>query len=406
MPELCELRAIDAEEVPAYARAFSAAFGAEPDAHALARVVSTTEADRVLVGTAADGSIAATAGAYSLDLSVPGGAPVACAGVTRVSVRADHRRRGVLRRMLERLHGQALDRGEAVAALWPSEVGIYGRFGYGPAAVCQDLEVLRAHARLRTGTDVAQVELIDTATARRLLPPLREAVRAQRPGLVSRSAAWWETVLDDDPPDARDGASPRFHAVLPERGYVIYRVHQRWTDGAPAGRVEISELQARDPGAAAALWALVTDLDLTDRVVARRRPLDEPLWHLLEDPGRLRITDHWGLHLRLLDVPAVLAARGYAGDDRLVLEIGDELLARNAGRFALNVEDGRATCRRVDEPADLVLDVRELASVVLGGSRVTSLQAAGRVRAATAGAALRLDRLLLTDLAPWQDGVF
>ncbi len=406
MPELSELRAIDAAEVPAYARAFAAVFGSEPDAHALARVARITESDRVLVGTAADGSIAATAGAYSFDLSVPAGAPIGCAGITRVSVRADHRRRGVLRRMLQQLHRQALDRGEPVAALWPSEVPIYGRFGYGPSAACQDLEVSRSSAQLRAPADPGPVELVDTASARRLLPPLREAVRAQRPGLVSRTVAWWETVLDEDPPDARDGASPRFHAVLPDRGYAIYRVHQRWTDGAPAGRVEVSELHALDPEAAAALWALVTDLDLTERIVARRRPLDEPLWHLLEDPGRLRITGHWGLHLRLLDVPAVLAARGYAGEDRLVLEVDDELLAHNAGRFALCVEDGRATCRRVDEPADLVLDVRELATVVLGGFRLTALQAAGRVRSGTPGAALRLDRLLFTDLAPWQDGVF
>lgn len=406
MPELCELRAIDPAEVPAYARAFAAVFGTEPDANALARVERITEPDRVVVGTAADGSIAATAAAYSFDLSLPAGASIACAGVTRVSVRADHRRRGVLRRMLAWLHRQAMDRGEAVAALWASEDVIYGRFGYGQAARCLDLEVPRAHARLRVPAEVGQVELVDTATARTHLPALREAVRSRRAGLMSRSAAWWDSVLDDDPPEARDGASPRFHALVRDRGYAVYRVHQRWTDGAPAGRVEVDELHALDAGAAAALWSLVTDLDLTDRVVARRRPLDEPLWHLLEDPGRLRITDHWGLHLRLLDVPAVLTARGYAGDGRLVLEIGDALLPHNAGRFALQVEGGRATCERVDDPADLVLDVRELAAVVLGGWRAVGLLAAGLIRSPSPGAALRLDRLLLTELAPWQDGVF
>ena len=42
------------------------------------------------------------AGEHALTLSVPGGASLAMAGTTEVTVRSTHRRRGILRSMIER----------------------------------------------------------------------------------------------------------------------------------------------------------------------------------------------------------------------------------------------------------------------------------------------------------------
>ena len=66
-------------------------------------------------------------------LSVPGRrAP--CGGVTVVGVSPTHRRRGVLRAMMDAQLRDIHERGEPIAALWASEETIYGRFGYGIAA--------------------------------------------------------------------------------------------------------------------------------------------------------------------------------------------------------------------------------------------------------------------------------
>ncbi len=84
--------------------------------------------------------VAGAVSAFSLRLTVPGG-EVGAAGVTGVGVRPDHRRRGVLRALIRRQLSDVRERGEPVAILWASESSIYGRFGYGLAAMDGAIEV-------------------------------------------------------------------------------------------------------------------------------------------------------------------------------------------------------------------------------------------------------------------------
>ena len=66
-------------------------------------------------------------------MRVPG-AMAAVAGVSLVAVLPSHRRRGILSALMRRLLADVNERGEAVAALFASESGIYGRYGYGRAS--------------------------------------------------------------------------------------------------------------------------------------------------------------------------------------------------------------------------------------------------------------------------------
>jgi predicted acetyltransferase len=111
--------------------------------------------------------------------------------------------------------------------------------------------------------------------------------------------------------------------------------------------------------------------------------------------------DTQDLWVRLLDVPAALAARRYATRDRLVLEVVDQLRPANHGNFALEGSPEGASCRRTDADPDLRLDVAELGAVYLGGVRFTTLAAAGRLTERTPGALWRADRLFASDPAPW-----
>jgi len=60
-----------------------------------------------------------------------------------------------------------------------------------------------------------------------------------------------------------------------------------------------------------------------------------------------------------------------------------------------------AVVERTDGPADLSLDVADLAAAYLGGIRVADLARAGRVAELTAGALRRADALFASDRAPW-----
>jgi predicted acetyltransferase len=400
------VRAIREDEAERYARAFRAVFAGEPSEHDLVRLRAILEPERAFVGADADDQIVATAASFSFELAIPGRPGLPCAGISGVSVRADHRRRGLLTRLLAALHDQARERGEPVAALWASEAPIYGRFGYGPAIPTREYEILRAHAAFTVPADPGLVRLVDTPTARREFPAIRDAVRELRPGLIGRPPGWWDHLLDADPPDARDGAGPRQHALIPGRAYAVYSVRGSWDDGVPTGKVLAREVVAGDAEAAAAMWRFLIDTDLTDRTIAHARPVDDPLASLVVDTARMTVVDGWPVYLRVLDVAGTFGARSYNTDGHAVIEVRDAALPDNAGRWHLEVAGGSGSCERTGRAAELAMDTRELATIVLGGVRATQLIGAGRITEHRPGAGAALDRLLATDLAPWHDFMF
>ena len=397
-----ELRAARAEELEAVIRLFRATFGGTPSTDDLERAGGRAEVERTLIGVDGRGAVVATAGAYSFRMQLPGGTEVGCAGICRVAVRGDHRRRGLLTALMAEQLQAARERGEVVAALWASETPIYGRFGFGPAAPTVELTLARTHAGLRIDGPVTEVALLDHGEAAGLLPGLHVAATRQRPGGIHRPERFWPSTLA---PGSGEGP-PRQIAWLPERGYAIYRLEPDWSAAGPAGTVRVEELIATDAAAAAALWRFVTDVDLAGRTVAGRRPVDDPVLAMLVDEGRAERVGDWPLQLRLVDLRGALGARGYAADDRLVLEVEDRQLPDQAGRWALLTASGGGVAERSNEAPELSLGIDALGAVFLGGVRTTQLVAAGRVRQHRAGAAARLDRMLATEVAPWHGFMF
>jgi predicted acetyltransferase len=395
----------DDGDLDGFLATFEQVFGMTSNDAARQRWKRVLEPERLVVARA-DGRIVATSGAYTFETTLPAGDTVGCAGVTLVSVRADHRRRGVLRAMMRELLDDATERGEPLAALWASEHPIYGRFGFGPAAPTAHLEVERAQARFRVGAPVDEVELVDADEAARRFPAIHAAMRQHRPVLFARTEGWWTRELDD-PADRREGAGEKRFAVLGDRAYAIHRLRGSWGDaGVPTGTVEVQDLVALDPPAWAAMWRFVIDTDLSSRTVAGRRPVDDPLLHLLDDPARAKPQADWALQVRLVDAPAALAARGYLTDGELTFAVHDDLLPANAGRWRLAARDGRAVCEPTTAEAELELDAEALATVALGGVRVSTLVAAGRVVARDPAAVPRADLLLASSPAPWHGGMF
>jgi predicted acetyltransferase len=114
--------------------------------------------------------------------------------------------------------------------------------------------------------------------------------------------------------------------------------------------------------------------------------VDEPLLYLVNEPRRLngRLGD--GLWVRLVDVGAALAGRTYAAPVDVVIEVTDELVPENAGRWRLAADGTGARCTRTDGDADLACDVSALGAVYLGGPTLGALAAAGRVAELRSGA--------------------
>ncbi|MFR9780974.1 GNAT family N-acetyltransferase [Micromonospora sp. MS34] len=331
-----------------------------------------------------NGAAVAHATAYSRALAVPG-ASVPAAHVTGVAVAPTHRRRGLLTALMRRQLREVRDDGrEPVAVLWASEGRIYPRFGYGLAARRCTIQCDTAELRLPEPTPAEGRLRLGRPTAHRAqLARLYERVRADRPGWSSRDERWWTYRLSDVPA-RRGGATERrllWHegAGGPD-GYALFRSKEEWTPTGPRGEVLVDEVVAATPEAYLALWRLLFSLDLTRRLTYRWVALDEPLLWLVNEPRMLGAQLADALWVRVVDVPAALAARRYATDVDVVVEVTDELLPENAGRWRLVGDPAGAECVATDAPARLACDVRALGELYLGGAGLGALAAAGRVR--------------------------
>ena len=418
------IRPISDSEFPAFyaviEHAFNSGWPTEPE---LQHDLATFEFDRTLA--AFDGpQMVGTTAAFTFQMTVPGHtAPVA--GVTAVAVLPSHRRRGILSSLMRRQLADIRDRGEPVAALFSAESGIYGRYGYGPASSELSFTIRRGESVMappgpgRT-QPVPRLRTADPQQAKDVLAKIYDHVHQERPGMPARDDRWWDYALWD-PEHRRPGSSPTRCVVAEDdggpRGYALFSATSDWGDhGMPTGVLRVQELMATDPAAHAAIWGDLLTRDLVAEVRARSRPVDDPLPYLLADGRRVRAQFADALWVRLVSVPESLARRRYACPVDVVIEVSDELLAENAGRWRLRAGpraggDGpaaasRASCERTSAPADVVLPVEALGAAYLGGTRLGALAGAGLAAELRPGAVAALSAALAWDPAPWCPAIF
>ncbi len=361
------------------------------------------EIDR-LFGAYEDGQLVGTGGTDSHLVTVPGGAQLPAAGIAYITTAASHRRRGILTNMMRALLEQATEREESIAVLWPSESGIYGRFGYGPATLSEHWQVhsMRtafAHAPESPG----KLRFVDHDKALKLMPVVWNEASTQRAAFMDRTERRWSYFIFDEE-RVRGGWSGMFHVVYEHNGqlegYAAYRLKNIDPDDDPM-RMDVIESVAITDAAHAAIWRFLFDVDLVETVTAGNRPVDDPVWWMLADPRQLKRSTQDGLWLRLIDPAIAMSSRTYGAEGKIVIEVADTFMPDAAGVYELDGSPGGATCKRSNGKPDISLTASELGAAYLGGSHVLSAERAGRIEEHTNGAMALFDRLFRADRAPW-----
>lgn len=393
------LTTLEEGEQLAFARAVVRNFHEDESDDALAPYVPMVELDRSYVIREGD-AIVANYGVDTTDLSVPGGELLPCAAVTAVGVSQTHRRRGLLRRMMDRALDDAVERGEPVAALYASESAIYPRFGFGQSALTWSYTAVLPRVRFRDPVDDRLVRAATLEQAEAEFPATYAAARAARGGGVGRTAAQWHAHVGSDPASWRGGASGRRLVHVPGRGYASYRLKPGTDVELPAGEVVVRELVAVDPEAEQALWQHVTSIDLMATLTTWPRPADDAVLWQVVDRLALRATDGSPLYTRLLDVARCLASRTSAVTEGATVHVVDASRDQG-GTYRWDASPEGSACTRTDAAPEVTLPVETLASLWLGATTASALRRAGRLEEHVPGAAARLDAMTATGAAPW-----
>jgi predicted acetyltransferase len=301
-----------------------------------------------------------------------GGRSVSMTGVAGVGVAPTERGQGTATRLMHAAVRELQASGTALSVLFPATVPLYRRAGY---EIAGGLYRVRLAAR---GLGVAERNLPMRPIERGDMRALERIYRkhaAHRAGWLDRSPYIWSRVQQSP----KGGATYGFlvEGARGPEGYVFYR-HE------PVGNqtgfhLWLTDMAASTGAAARRLLAFLADHGAQARDVMWYSGVDDPfLAHLPERGHDIALHEPW--MLRVVDVTRALAQRGYPQhlDLRLELEVTDDLVPENRGRFRVDIAGGAAEVRRGGRGL-LALDGRALAALYTGHASPQQLALAGRV---------------------------
>lgn len=294
-----------------------------------------------------------------------GGRSVRAGGVTAVGVAPEARGSGVGLWMIQRSLEELRDQGVPIATLYPATTTFYRRAGYERAAQRIIYEVPASAIGVRDYTlEAAPAGPDEYAIVKELYA--RHAARGS--AFIDRPDFYWKQFLE--PKDKRSYKFIVRRDGVPE-GYVVF-MHAGWNEP-----LQVRDIVALTPAAGRRLLTLLADhRSMIETVRLPGGPNDALLFLLPEQKQKVG----WALDLmlRIVDVAGALEARGYPPglSTELHLDVRDDLLTRNNGRFVLRVADGRGGVHSGGE-GRVRLHVRDLAALYSGYLTPWQLQAAG-----------------------------
>ena len=291
-----------------------------------------------------------------------GGRSVPMTGIAGVVVAPERRGGGTATRMMREAVQDLHARGVPLSALYPATVPLYQRAGYE-----------RAGGRYQVELDLRDVPNFRTGDLRRLDGPADEAMRAMytayaasRNGYLDRGEYVWNRTF-------RTQHKRVFGFAVGNEGYVALE-HSKDYQGEM--RVEVTDFVALTAAGGRRLLGLLADYRSISRTVSWHGGSPDLFLLLLpERRHEIRLTEYW--MLRIVDVPAALSLRGYHPVSlALDLEVEDDVVEANCGRWRLSLENGIPHVER-GGAGELKLDVRALAMLYSGFLPCCTLVTAG-----------------------------
>lgn len=299
-----------------------------------------------------------------------GGRSVPTVGIAGVGISPDARGSGVATQLMTETVREARRSGFALSTLYPATVPLYAGVGYARAGARYEIGITPYAAITRSRElAVEQVAGADDPDVRGTYARFA----ALRSGFLDRGPYIWGRIFKP-----RKGA-PEAFKVLREgacEGYVVVK----HTMGESRSDVTVNDFVATTRAAAERLLDLIAGYGSVATSIRWWGAAPDLLTSALRDRRHeIRVTDYW--MVRVCDVERALGSRGYPRvEATLDLDVADDLVSENSGRFRLRVRDGRATIERGGEGTFRV-DVRGLSALYTGFHDARTLAALGDVDA-------------------------
>lgn len=293
------------------------------------------------------------------------GQRVPMTGIAAVGIAPEYRGSGaaiaLVSHMLHELHAEEVP----ISVLYPATQRLYRKAGYEQGGSYCRWEVPLAHIHLKERSLPWQA----ISPSADLLAPIYQQKAVLYNGHLDRSPAIWSEILE---PQETLFAYSVGSAQQPE-GYILFTQ----TSDSGGAILQVRDWVALTPAAGQNLWKFVADhRSQVHKLRFQGAAVDPMLFLLPEQVGHMASSMNW--LLRLVHVPHALEKRGYPMglETELHLDVQDEQLPENQGRWTLAIAHGRGTITPGGQGA-LKVDIRALGALYGGGFSPYDLQRAG-----------------------------
>lgn len=324
-----------------------------------------------------------------------GGKPVPMTGVAAVGVAPEARGKGAALDLMNRTLLDLHEREIPLSTLYPATQTLYRRAGYEQAGCRYRTTIAPKDIQVRQkGVAVGAAGPEDQETLRELYGEFARNMN----GHLDRGPYVWDRVFH-----VRDQTATGYFFEEDGRktGYVFFLARNREPFGYD---LMITDLVCLTPRAGAAIWAFLADhRSMTPEIAWTAGPTHPMFFLLSEQPYRTEVQNLW--MTRIVHLAHALEKRGYPAGVRaaLHLEIQDDLLPGNNGRFVLEVEDGTG---RVKPGGDGTFrsDIQALVPVYSGFLSPTGVWRDGRIEGDRES--LETAATIFSGPGPWMPDMF
>jgi predicted acetyltransferase len=305
-----------------------------------------------------------------------GGASIPMTGIAAVGVAPEERAGGVARTLMTRTLEELRAQGIPLSTLYASTQHLYRAVGYEQAGTRVKYSIHLPSMPIAPHPDrslpMRAIDPTDSA-------PFSETyakLGAMTNGMLDRGRAIWQRVHFRPETEMLQG-----YLVGEEgdpQGYVIFTLQPQES----GYDLRVRDLVALSAAAYRRILVFFQDARSIGRDLHWFGPPTDPLLCVTEEQQyeRTSIQERW--LLRIVDIAKACEARGYPPgiEAELHIEIEDDVLAANAGRYVLRVSDGRGTLTKGGR-GSLRAHIRGFAPLFSGMLSPAQLQAVGWIDA-------------------------
>lgn len=325
-----------------------------------------------------------------------GGESVAMTGIAGVGIAPESRGDGAALSLMQQCVKELYSKGVAISVLYPATQRLYRKVGYEQAGSFCSWEISAQSIQIKEQPLPIKAVPTDSEIFYELYAKQAKNIS----GYLNRAQPIWHQIMKPFDKDKDIFYAYLIGSVEVAQGYIIFSQDSSKDDAV----LQVRDWVVLTNAAAKSFWSFLSNhRSVIDKIRWRSSVIDNLTLVLPEQTAKTKYIKRW--MLRIINLEKALSTRGYLSgiETELHLEIKDDLIPENNGKFILSVANGCGNVAKGGK-GELKLDIRGLVPLYTGLFTPQQLQLAGKLDGTDT--ALSTATEIFAGTSPWMADYF